>query len=428
MINISQIETSVLDQFEAKKIKWSFHDFEHALEQALGEDYGNYQTSKLIILAADRARKWPKTVERYIRTNYEAFGSLPIELNHIGARLNLFPPSPAFQFEKLVWRILEANGFKIDVAAIDKHDAGFDFTATVDNEIWAIEVKFYRTARAQFSLLESAASRLASRGVIAGAWKGMLVVSCHLPAALRAILNEKFSVTFVDRTDLLNLAAKNPSLIDELNSLLESSPATVQEQYGATEPNIIGKRLPEKSLPEDTKGTELCRELKSIKRGKSTWSAYEELCDRILKYLFPNDLHGWHRQKRTDDGLNRFDYICRIKPTTEFWNFVLNQLDSRYVLFEFKNYSGKIKQGQILTTEKYLLERGLRRVAIIISRAGADIGAIKMTQGAMREHGKLMLVIDENQVCDMLHMKERGEDPTDRLFELADNFLVTLPR
>jgi len=98
------------------------------------------------------------------------------------------------------------------------------------------------------------------------------------------------------------------------------------------------------------------------------------------------------------------------------------------VIFEFKNYSGRIKQGQILTTEKYLLERGLRRAAIVMSRAGADPDAVKMTQGAMREHGKLMLILDDDQVCAMLHMKERGEDPTDRLFELADDFLLSLPR
>ena len=51
-----------------------------------------------------------------------------------------------------------------------------------------------------------------------------------------------------------------------------------------------------------------------------------------------------------------------------------------------------------------------------------------MTQGAMREQGKLILIVNDEKVCEMLHMKERGEDPTDCLFEIADNFLLTLPR
>ena len=117
-----------------------------------------------------------------------------------------------------------------------------------------------------------------------------------------------------------------------------------------------------------------------------------------------------------------------MRPTTEFWKFVIDHLDSRYVLFEFKNYSGRIKQGQILTTEKYLLERGLRRMAIIMTRVGAEPHAVAMTLGAMREQGKLMLIVNDEKVCEMLHMKERGEDPTDCLFEIADNFLLTLPR
>jgi hypothetical protein len=190
-----------------------------------------------------------------------------------------------------------------------------------------------------------------------------------------------------------------------------------------------GKRSPTKSPPaEDTRGTELCTRLRKVKPGKKDWAGYETICAEILKYLFPNDLHGWHKQKRTDDGLNRYDFVCRLNPTTDFWNFIIDHLNSRYVIFEFKNYTTKIAQGQILTTEKYLLERGLRRVAIIFSRKGADKHAVKMTQGAMREHGKLMLVVDDHTLCEMLHMKERGEDPTDFLFDLADNFLLSLPR
>lgn len=368
--------------------------------------------------------------------------------------MTLSKNSSGFQFEMLVRRILEANHFKISdtpfpvgVAAgshvvvapprsgavgnvhTRRQSDEFDFSATLGNEIWAIEVKFYRTARAQIHLLESAAARLASSAIAAGAGKGMLVVSSQLPAALRTTLEERFSITFADRLDLLNWAASAPELLDDLNALLEVDSIGIPETSARpVAPTHASRPLSQTSPPEDTMGTALCQELKTLKRGKTTWSAYEKLCDRILKYLFPNDLLGWHRQQRTDDGLNRFDYICRIRPTTEFWQFLLHHLNSRYVLFEFKNYAEKIKQGQILTTEKYLLDRGLRRVAIVFSRTGAAADAIKMTQGAMREHGKLMLVIDDEQVMDMLQMKERGEDPTDRLFELADDFLLSLPR
>jgi hypothetical protein len=331
-------------------------------------------------------------------------------------------------FEDLVRRILEVNRFS--VSRPQREDCGFDFLGTIGNETWAIEVKYYRTVRAQPTLIESAATRLANQGVSARAMKGMLVVSCVLSPTLREAFEQKFGITFVDRVDLRDWVSATPRLGEELDALVESDPG----EFQTVVPPMVDPRLRSKPLrdvpapPQGTRGTELCQELKGIKRGKVAWAQYERVCADILKYLFPNDLHGWHSQKRTDDGLNRFDFVCRIRPTTEFWKFVLDHLDSRYVLFEFKNYSGKIKQGQILTTEKYLLERGLRRVAIIFTRAGSEPHAIAMTQGAMREHGKLMLIVNDEKVCEMLQMKERGEDPTDCLFELADDFLLSLPR
>lgn len=339
-------------------------------------------------------------------------------------------PTPTWElFEDLVRRVLAANNFRVTVHT-RRGDKGFDLLGNLESEQWAIEVKYYRTVRAQPTLIEAAAIRLVNNGITAQALKGMLVVSCILPPELRETLEKKFSVTFVDRIDLRNWAAVSSELAEELDSLLEADPsAPLTTRTMRADPRQGSKPLKQVSAPpEDNRGTELCRELKAIKRGKEAWAQYELVCANILKYLFLNDLHGWHSQKRTDDGLSRFDFVCRVRPTTEFWKFVIDHLDSRYVLFEFKNYSGKIKQGQILTTEKYLLERGLRRMAIIFTRAGADSHAIAMTQGAMREHGKLMLIVNDDKLCEMLLMKECGEDPTDGLFELADNFLLSLPR
>ncbi|MEZ2294982.1 restriction endonuclease [Variovorax sp. RCC_210] len=336
--------------------------------------------------------------------------------------------SPSKQFEDLIKRILEVNAFRVSKFNSPRNIGGFDFIGDTADEKWAIEVKFYRTARAQASLVESAAARLVHRDISAQDWKGMLIVSSVISPALKLALEEKYGLVFIDRFDLFSWAASSPMLADELSSLLEVSPSeSTTQKAGAPSLNSSSRRR-ETVPPEDTVGTDLCEELHALARGITAWKAYEELCDRILRYLFPNDLLGWHKQQRTDDGLNRFDYICRIRPSTEFWNFLIDHLNSRYVLFEFKNYRPAIKQGQILTTEKYLLEKGLRRVAIIFTRTGADKHAIAMTQGAMREHGKLMLVIDDEKVCEMLHMKERGEDPTDCLFELVDNFLLSLPR
>jgi hypothetical protein len=339
-------------------------------------------------------------------------------------------PQPTWKlFEDLVRRILEINNFQVTIHDI-RGDKGFDLLADLENTRWAIEVKYYRTARAQPSLIEAAALRVANNGIVKNVNKCMLVVSCFLPAELRTVFERKYPITIIDQVDLRNWCSSHPNLTEELDKLLETNPSEpLIDLLSRREPELT-REDPEKRspIPSEAKGTILCEELKAIGKGKRSWAKYEKVCEKILKYLFQNDLTGWHSQKRTDDGLNRYDFVCRVKPTTEFWKFAIEHLNSRYVLFEFKNYSEKIKQGQILTTEKYLLEKGLRRLAIVITRVGADDHAIAMTQGAMRESGKLMLIVNDEKLCEMLHMKERGEDPTDCLFDIADDFLLRLPR
>ena len=354
---------------------------------------------------------------------------------------------PWQQFEQLVRRILEANGFTIELHS-PRGEKGFDFSGTLNNELWAIEVKHYRTNRPQPHLLEAAAARVANQKINAQRIRGMLVVSCSLTQPMRLALEGKFGINFIDRLDLDLLASKEPLLTEALQNQLGTNlnpffsdnsdtdqradlfrPRRASQQESVnllfTQP-VLSRQ--QKAAAEDTRGTDLCSQMRALNPGRDDWAKYERVCANILKYLFPNDLEGWHKQKRTDDGLNRYDFVCRVRPTTEFWHFLIDHLNSRYVIFEFKNYASMIGQGQILTTEKYLLERGLRRAAIIFSRKGPDENADKMRQGAMREHGKLMLVLNDNQVCRMLNMKERGEDPTDFLFQIADDFLLSLPR
>jgi len=89
MSKISQQKTRVLDAFEARTDKWTFGDFERALEESMGARYRNYQDGKMTIIEADREGRWPKTVEGWIRSNFKAFGNLPIEMNPIGAKFDL---------------------------------------------------------------------------------------------------------------------------------------------------------------------------------------------------------------------------------------------------------------------------------------------------------------------------------------------------
>lgn len=87
MSKLSQTKIQVLDQFETRTDEWSFGIFENALKQAMGAEYGNYQTAKITILEADSEGRWPNTVKRYVLSNYRAFGNSPIEFSTVTKRI-----------------------------------------------------------------------------------------------------------------------------------------------------------------------------------------------------------------------------------------------------------------------------------------------------------------------------------------------------
>lgn len=315
---------------------------------------------------------------------------------------------------------------------MEQRDIGFDFVLTL-NEVaqYAVEVKYYKSAHAKSTLIKTSAQRLLNAAKAQRISKAILVLSSDIAPGLREELEKDFQISIVDRTDLLVMTSNRPELNDKIRSLLETEASTGPRSPGEAVERIRASNRNTESVPEteqETKGHDLCEELKSIGKGKSNWRDYEIKSAEALRYLFGEDLNGWHDQKRTDDGLNRYDLICRVKPLSEFWSFVIDDLGSRYVLFEFKNYVGFIKQGQVLTTEKYLLIKALRSVAFILSRKGPDKNAFLTTQGAMREHGKLMIMLTDDDICAMLKMKDEGDDPADYLFELVDEFLMALPR
>lgn len=342
-----------------------------------------------------------------------------------------------YEFECLVKEIIRKNSFQIE-EPLSRDD--FDFLVSLDRKKFVIEVKYYRTQRAQISLLKIAAARLAVSSDPVDT-TGVLIISSKLEPNVKEALEQEYNIILADQDDLILWATSVPELIDPLFSILEIDNINVDKHAGkqldavfknaegiSDHPLANREKHARIEVIEESEGDKLISELEKIAFGKKTWKKYETQCEKILKYLFPNDLYGWHSQLRTDDGLDRYDFVCRVRPATDFWKFLIEQLNSQYIIFEFKNYKEKIAQGQMLTTEKYLLEKALRKVAILLTRNGASDSATKMARGAMRDSGKMMLVLDDTKLIEMIKMKQVGSDPTDYLFELADNFLLTLSR
>lgn len=181
----------------------------------------------------------------------------------------------------------------------------------------------------------------------------------------------------------------------------------------------------------ENEAKKLKKDIQSWQGGKQTnAAAYEKLCTRTLMRIFADDLTLWREQAKSNSDLFRFDLICKIKRDNhkDFWEMAERYFGSKYIIFEFKNYSGKVTQKEVYTTVRYLYTKAMRGIAIIISPNGMDDNGGKACRGVLRDEGKLILSLTNDDLLEMLRMKEDGEDPADFLSDKLDELLIDLEK
>lgn len=341
-------------------------------------------------------------------------------------------------FEKLCSKILAKNGYEIYNLYSSHATPGktfeVDFFAKNIKNDFIVEVKFYRSEKENTALLTRSASMLSRKSLALNKKDKLLIVSCIVSPMIRTSIEEVYGITIYDRSDLLRLAIISAELTDQLEKIFEPSKDEFKTEQVSNLSLEFNNLNIEKILRANDKysnkildeSINLKDELEKTPHGEG--SSYEEICKKILMFIFESQLSGWHTQLSTFDSLHRYDLVCRVKSDTDMWSFVTNEMKSRYVVFEFKNYSNPISQQQILTTEKYLFPKSFRSVAFIISRMKISKSAEIMCQGAMRENGKLIINLCDNDLVAMINKKVENLEPSDYLFSLVDDFLLGLSR
>ena len=350
------------------------------------------------------------------------------------------------QFEKIVSRIFEYCNFETNTTLSEKPSANFGLNTPFD--IWArknetnylIEVKFSRTNRAYALGLTETAAKLSafisSDQCHLQNCVPVLVIGATIKPELRQKIQE-YSVTVIDIQNLLFLVNDNDDLKSELLSILEFSVNDILPEKPDTDIFEINNALPvyEKTKKEVKSKAEYLLERISQwvvtgENAKRRSSEYEKLCYDILKYLFDDELSLWHTQQKSNDDLYKFDLICKIKDgnVSGLWTTILQCFNSNYIIFEFKNYAEQITQKEVYTTDKYLYLKALRGVAIIVSCKGASPNANKAIRGTLRENGKLILSINNSDLCEMIRIKMNEGTPADYLYSKFDDLLIDLEK
>lgn len=171
---------------------------------------------------------------------------------------------------------------------------------------------------------------------------------------------------------------------------------------------------------------ELIDRLASCPAGTSGWKDFEDVCIDILCYLFVPPLSEPKVQPRSYSGIDRRDAVFpnRNFDTTNGWGLLLQELNARMVLFEFKNYDcTEIGKDEVDQTRNYLTEPMGQLAIMVCSKTPGESAHVRRNTVFSAE-GKVILFLTKDHIKEMLFIKERGEDPVDLVVDLVEWFYL----
>ncbi len=285
------------------------------------------------------------------------------------------------------------------------------------------ELKLYSGRSVSPARFDAAARRLGAAAEGANA-VGLMMLLGELDRNAAAVFREKYGIYVWDVANLLFLTEALPEFRNSLEEISLFSLAGVS----ASKPLFWKEESPPAQAscraPEN-KASALKQRLTRCPAGTENSTQYEEICLDIVKYLFSASFTRILKQLETRDGLFRFDTICSVKDNGGFWGLLQRHFNSHFIIFEYKNSSKPLQQNAVYTTEKYLFRAVSRNAAVLISRKGFSKNAQFAADGCLKEHGKLLLSINDDELLKMIDLRDSGEDPADFLLEKLEDILMT---
>jgi hypothetical protein len=338
------------------------------------------------------------------------------------------------EFEELCAMLLEAEGYKRAAPQsrpspnlpIDTPDLVLFNESSGKSAV--AEIKLYRSTAVSMSLLRNSIRQLDVYRQQFGTTEAILLLSVPLePRRIREARLES-GIAIFDLKKLMSIAKRDALLGDLLADFIRRASIGVLGSGARALRTADSVPLGSDEQTKQPEGAALAQDLETCPEGQPGAASFERACAAALRYLFREEFAMWKPQNAVEAGFHRIDLLARLAPRHQFWLGIARDFRTRYVVFEFKNYSSPIPQNQIYTTEKYLYPAALRSVAVMVAREGIDEGARHALKGALREAGKLILWVTRSELAAMLRDKDAGNDPHNLLFDRLDELLVDLGR
>lgn len=187
-----------------------------------------------------------------------------------------------------------------------------------------------------------------------------------------------------------------------------------------------GVESPEPTPPRRSQAEQLRHRLQELTPGRKDWSAYQKLCREIFEYLFCPELSSPIEENATESGINRRDFIMPNYSSSGFWQFLRSHYQADYLVADAKNLQGLVSKSNVLQVCNYLKRHGTGLFGIVITRKGADRAAEFTRREQWILHNKMLIVLNDEDVTQMLQNKESGDDPSVVIRQRIEDFRLAL--
>lgn len=315
-------------------------------------------------------------------------------------------------FELLCAKLLQKEGYIVQELEHRGRDIGIDLELRdQNNQKIAVEVKFFKRPRTSNRYLKDVASQLKRGADLIKADRMLLIVSMVLPSH---ILDEiqSLGVEVKDSKWIRNSLASSPDIENEFENLV------------LTQDSV--KSSLNQGLHIDPRARELIESLKKLDCGRDKWIEYENICIDILNYLFFPSFKVPKLQSRSEDGLDRRDAVYPIGNGHAFWEELKRDSHSRFAVAEFKNLCEAPTQKEVESIQQYLFVKAKRMFGVLCCRHSPNQSALKARRRAWIEFDKLIVILSDDDMIDMLNIKGSGDDPAGVIDSQLEEFWLEL--
>jgi hypothetical protein len=314
-------------------------------------------------------------------------------------------------FENLVARAFIQGGYIVQQeATLRSADrmVAIDLWAERPGHSLVAEIKWSRLDPIPLGMLRDWAARAKRYADFGKEAELILVVSGKVDPIHASWIHSEYGIKVYDRADVEALAIGDHELTSELLAFAIQTAALEMERLANQVQSSPPTGQPEDLEVEDVKlaGEDLIRRLQQTPRGKTGAKAYEAVCLDIIEYLFGDHLVDAQPQHRSEDGLNIMDVVYRVRTVNGFWKTLTRDFRARVIMFEFKNYTDGVGPQQVYTTERYMSVSAMRPICFLVTRSEPHEHAELAAFGAMRESGKLLVFLSDDDLITMLRFRD----------------------